>query len=106
MAVAGAFAFASVRIASQTLCGITKLSYSRYARRVGTLFVTSKLVFVSRNFCESENSCGQEARRQHLITSVWLFRATLFNFGFESHGEAGLCESQVFLSQEFAKFLY
>ena len=56
-------------------------------------FLTQKNNFSQR--VVSENLCGQEARHQQLITSVWLFHAPLCNFGFGSHGESG------FLSQKF-----
>ena len=46
-----------------------------------------------RNGLFQENNCGQEARRQHLITSVWLFHATLFDFDRKGHGESGLAEA-------------
>ena len=50
-----------------------------------------------------ENECGQEARRQQLITSVWLFHATLFDFDFEGHGKLGLLTQKVFWVRKFAK---
>ena len=50
-----------------------------------------------------KNHCGQEARGQQLTTSVWLFRATLFGFDLESHGETGLLSQTFFLIQEVCK---
>ena len=78
-------------------CGITKLNKKEpntgnqflAARFLTTIFFPKRPV-VSAYFPEKkgrERNCGQKARRQQLITSAWLFVATLFNFDRKGHGE-------------------